>query len=185
MRPPLKKGYSNDFQTLPEALDPLLPYLKKEWVIWECAEGKGNLTHALSQKGFEVVGSDVNPARVASLNELEQHFEEKDFLTWQPQNWDCIITNPPFRYKQEFLERCYQLGKPFALLLPLTTFETEKRQKLFKRYGVEVIFLSKRINFETPSGRGSGSWFAVAWFTWGLGIEKELVFFSNKNEKTK
>jgi hypothetical protein len=176
MKLPLKKNYSNDFQTPPEALEHLLPYVKKEWVIWECAEGNGNLTHALSQKGFRVIGSDIQPERVAALNELEQHFEGKDFLTWQPPKWDCIITNPPFKYKQEFLERCYQLGKPFALLLPLTTFETKKRQRLFNKYGLEVIFLPNRINFETPSGKGSGSWFAVAWFTWKFGIGKEMTF---------
>jgi hypothetical protein len=67
--------------------------------------------------------------------------------------------------------------KPFALLLPLTTFETTKRQKLFKKYGVEVIFLPKRINFETPSGKGSDSWFAVAWFTNWLNIGKQLIFY--------
>ena len=68
------------------------------------------------------------------------------------------------------------MGKPFAFLLPLTTFETYKRQHLFQRYGLEVIFFDKRINFETPSGNGSGSWFATAWFTNGLNIGKELNF---------
>jgi len=33
MKPPLKQGMSDDFQTPPEALEPLLPYLKKDWVI--------------------------------------------------------------------------------------------------------------------------------------------------------
>ena len=42
----------------------------------------------------------------------------------KPVQFDCIITNPPFSLKQEFLQRCYELGKPFALLLPLTTFES-------------------------------------------------------------
>ena len=62
------------------------------------------------------------------------------------------------------------------MLLPLTTFETAKRQRLFKKYGVQVIFFDKRINFETPSGKGSGAWFAVAWFTWGLDLPNDLTF---------
>lgn len=65
---------------------------------------------------------------------------------------------------------------PFALLLLLTTFETRRRQRLFKEYGVEIIVLPKRINFETPSGKGSWSWFVVAWFTNWLNIGKSLVF---------
>jgi len=160
MKPPLKQGMANDFQTPPEAIKPLLPYLKKEWTIWECACGKGNLVEALEKENFEVIGTDL----------------PFDFLTNKPITWDCIITNPPFSLKQKFLQRCYELKTPFALLLPLTTFETAKRQNLFKKYGIEVIMFDKRINFETPSGKGSGSWFATAWFTWGLNIGKELNF---------
>ena len=141
MKPPLRQGNSNDFQTPPDALTPLLPFLKN-WTIWECAAGKGNLVTALESKGYQVIGTDI--------------LTGQDFLTYQPDNFDCIITNPPFSLKQEFLERCYELQKPFALLLPLTTFESKKRQDLFKKYGIEVIFFPKRINFETPSGKGGG-----------------------------
>jgi len=164
MKPPLKQGSPDDFQTPPEALEPLYPFLKKEWVIWECACGQGNLVKALEEKGYDVIGTDYIPA-------------EWDFLLDKPVQWDCIITNPPFALKQSFLERCYELGTPFALLLPLTTFETAKRQALFKKYGVEVIMFDKRINFEVPyQTTNSGSWFATAWFTWGLNIGKELNF---------
>ena len=131
-------GSPDDFQTPPEAINVLLPYLKKEWRIWEPACGKGNLVKAFSEYGFETIGTDI--------------LGEKDFLKWLPvDDFHCIITNPPFSLKQQFLERCYELKRPFALLLPLTTFETAKRQKLFKENGLEVIFMPKRINFETPN----------------------------------
>ncbi len=162
MRPPLKNISSNDFQTPKEALYPLFPYLRKEWAIWECASGDGNLVEEFKNRGFRVIGTDV-----------KQGF---DFLKYEPLNYDCIITNPPYSIKQKFLERAYNLNKPFAFLLPLTTLETEKRQKLFEEYGVEIIFLNKRINFKTPSGKGSGSWFATAWFTHGLNIGKQINF---------
>jgi len=162
MKPPLKNIKADDFQTPPEALKPLLPYLKKDWIIWECACGRGKLVDVLRSYDFSVIDTDI-------LGGI-------DFLDWCPSCFNCIITNPPYSLKQEFLKRCYELEKPFALLLPLTALETQKRQKLFKEYGLEVIFLPKRVNFETPSGKGSGSWFAVAWFTWGLNIGKELNF---------
>jgi len=173
MPPPMKQGSPDDFQTPKEAILPLLPYLKKEWVIWEPACGKGNLVEALSQENFSVIGTDI----------LEGH----DFLKWQPEKFDCVITNPPFSVKEKFLERCYALEKPFALLLPLTTLEGKERQALFKKHGVEIILFNKRINFETPSGKGSGSWFATAWFTNGLNIGKQLTFvdFDSKQQKLK
>lgn len=163
MKPPLRQGSPDDFQTPPQALKPLLPYLKKEWTIWEPACGKGNLVREFERCGYKTIGTDL--------------LFGADFLSEDLDRGDCIVTNPPFKYKQQFLERCYALGKPFALLLPLTTFETAKRQKLFKENGVEVIFFDKRINFETPNQvENSSAWFATAWFTHGLNIGKQLSF---------
>ena len=118
MKPPLNTNYSNDFQTPPEALTPLLHYLKKDFVIWECACGNGNLVKELKKKGFKVISTDIKTG--------------KDFLKYEPKQYDCIITNPPYSLKYEFLKRAYKLNKPFAFLLPLTTFETSKRQDLMK-----------------------------------------------------
>jgi len=162
MKPPSRQGSPDDFQTPPEALVPLLPYIPKDWVIWECAQGFGWLTKGLIFNGYKVIGSDI--------------LTGQDYRMWQPDEWDIAVTNPPYAIKQQFLERAYMLGKPFAFLLPLTTFETGKRQMLFDKYGLEVIFLDKRINFRTPSGKGSGSWFATAWFTNGLNIGKQMTF---------
>jgi len=170
MKPPLSQGHPDDFQTPPEALKPLLPYLKKDWLIWECASGKGNLVDALNKKGFLTEGTDI--------------LTGYDFLNWKPKEFDCIITNPPFSLKQEFLARCYQLKKPFALLLPLTTFETRKRQELFEKYGIEVILFDKRINFETPNKvEKSSSWFATAWFTNWFNIGRQLTFVKLSDQK--
>ena len=169
----MRQGSPDDFQTPKEALYPLIPFLKKDWLIWECACGKGNLVEGLKELGFDCFGTDINQGR------------EIDFVQWVDDcipdkvSFDCIITNPPFSLKQEFIEKCYELKKPFALLLPLTTFETLKRQKLFRDNGIQVIFFDKRIKFETPSGRSgksSSPWFATAWFTWGLNLPKDLMF---------
>ncbi len=164
MKPPLKKGQSDDFQTPPQALIPLLPHLNKEWKIWECAAGEGNLVKALRKEGYQVVSSDI--------------LTGKDFLRWEPKQYDCIITNPPYSLKQEFLERAYLLGKPFAFLLPLTALETQKRQHFFGCCGLEVILFDKRIDFKTPNDTGGKSWFATAWFTNWLNIGKQLSFSS-------
>src|SRR3990167_9289955 len=167
MKPPLRQGSANDFQTPKRALIPLLPFLKKDWCMWECAAGKGNLVKGLRDEGFLVIASDIIPDGSSGII-------LRNFLEWSPDKFDCIVTNPPFSLKDDFIERAYSLGKPFAFLLPLTTFEGKKRQALFQMYGLEVIFFDKRINFETPSGKDGGSWFMTAWFTWGLNIGKQL-----------
>ena len=158
----LQHGSPDNFQTPPFALDPLLPYIPKTWVVWECAQGIGWLTDALGRQGYHVIGSDI--------------LSGQDYRMWEPDKWDVCVTNPPYAIKEQFLERAYMLGKPFAFLLPLTTFETGKRQRLFDEFGLEVIFLDKRINFRTPFNRVSSAWFATAWFTFGLNIGKAMTF---------
>ena len=127
MQPPMKNISSDDFQTPAFALSPLLPYLDKNKVIWECASGNGNLANALKNLGYKVVATDIS--------------EGKDFLSYAPDYYDIILTNPPYSLKNEFLARAYSLGKSFALLLPLTFLETQFRQNLFKRYGIEILLL--------------------------------------------
>ena len=158
----LNSNKADDFQTPTIAVQPLLPYLKQNWTIWECANGKGNITKYLLSRNYRVIATDI----------MSGH----DFLNWFPtEQFDCIITNPPYSLKDDFLKRCYLLDKPFALLLPLTTLEG-KRQRWLEKYGIEIILMDKRINFETPSGKGSGSWFATAWFTNGMNIGRQLSY---------
>ena len=163
MRPPLKQGHPNDFQTPSYALKPLLPYMPSDWVIWECASGKGNLVKGLEEHGYRVISTDI--------------LTGCDFLEYEPsERYNMILTNPPYSLKFKFLKRCYQLNKPFALLLPLTTFEGQQRQLLFQKFGVQVIFFDRRINFETPDGKSSGAWFMTAWFTWLLNLRRDFIF---------
>lgn len=150
-------GRSDEFGTPKEAIFPLLPYLKKKWIIWECAYGKGSLAKHLRNKGFTVIGNG------------------EDFLTATPKG-DCLITNPPYSIKGKFLEKAFEIGKPFAFLLPLTTLEGKQRGKLFKNNRIQLIIPNKRINFETPNGKGKGSWFATAWFCGNMNLPKDLNF---------
>jgi hypothetical protein len=164
VKPPLRSASPDDFQTPPHGVAPLLPFLEKTWTIWEPAAGKGNITRYLRAHGLSVVSSDIKNGSAFS------------FLTYRPREFDCIVTNPPFSLKNEFLERAYALGKPFAFLLPLTTLESRRRQDLFRRHGVQIVLFDRRLNFETPSGTGSSSWFATAWFTSRLCLPAQLVF---------
>ena len=47
------QGNRNDFQTPVFAINPLLPYIKKDWTVWECACGKGNLVKAFKEKDYQ------------------------------------------------------------------------------------------------------------------------------------
>lgn len=83
-----------------------------------------------------------------------------------------IITNPPYSLKNEFLERCYEYNKSFMLLLPLTALEGKQRNELYKKYGIELIVLDKRINFMKNK---NNVWFNTSWFCRGI-TNKQLNF---------
>jgi hypothetical protein len=154
-------------QTPAYALDPLLPYLPREWVIWEPACGEGLLVEALYDSDFaegQVVASDI--------------LTGQNFFDYEPEVWDCLITNPPFSIKDKWLKRCYELGKPFALILPAEIPGTAYAAVLFEKFGVEIIYVRPRINFKMPNKGfgGGGSQFPTAWFTYGLNIGQQISF---------
>lgn len=163
-----KSAKSDVCQTPPIGLKPIIPYLNPGLTIWEPAMGEGLVVDELRANGFTVVGGDI--------------LTGQNFFTYEPEEWGCLVTNPPFTLKFKWLARCYQLGKPFGLLLPVETMGCKTAQLLFKQYGVEVIWLDARINFKMPNKgwSGKGAQFPTAWFTWGLGIGKENTFASLK-----
>ena len=154
-------GHTDEIFTPEYAINPLLPYLKEGSMIWECAWGRGSLANHLNKKGFNTVG-----------------YVGCDFLRESSEDgfkFDYIITNPPYSKKYEFLKRAFEIGKPFAFLLPLTALEGIKRGDLFNRYGIQLIIPNKRINFIMPNKQG-GSWFATAWFCGNMNLPNDLNF---------
>lgn len=73
--------------------------------------------------------------------------------------------------KDDIIKRCYELKKPFALLLPMTALEGTKRHKLFKN-GIGLIALDKRCDFNS---KGS-CWFNTSWFVHSQLTDGRLFF---------
>ncbi len=153
-----RRGPYDELNTPAEAFSYLEPYCINP--IWECAPGEGALVQIMTDQLRTVITAG---------NTMGGHdFTEDDPL--DPKHYGMICTNPPFSKKAEFLARCNDLGKPWALLLPVTTLGTRKCQVSLG--DAEIIFLPRRIDF---TGK-KAPWFAVAWFTKGLNIGKQLVF---------
>jgi len=89
---------NDEFITPPEAVYPLLKYLPKDKIYWECTDdGNSGITAVLKEKGYKVISTHISKGF--------------DFLKDKPTfKFDIIITNPPFSLKNEFLERAYSLG---------------------------------------------------------------------------
>lgn len=100
------------------------------------------------------------------LQVVASHISEgRDFFTYEPEHWDVMISNPPFSKKDEVLRRAYELGKPFALLLPANSIQGKKRFEIFKN-DVQLLCFDARIDFHTTSMQTTtkGTPFASSYF---------------------
>jgi hypothetical protein len=156
----MKNPKNDELYTPKKAVYPLLDYLPKNITIWECTDfGESKITEVLKDNGYKVISTNID--------------EGFNFLTDEPNFYfDMIITNPPYSLKDEFLQRCYELNKPFCMLLPLTTLEGKKRGEMFRKYGIEVLVLDKRINFMKNK---KNVWFNTSWFCWNV-LNEKLIF---------
>jgi len=155
----IKQEKNDELYTPKEAIYPILKYLDKSQIYWECTDfGDSNITKVLKNNGFKVISTNK---------------EQLDFLRDKADfEFDVIITNPPYSMKDEFLKKCYDYNKAFALLLPITALEGRGRNKLYKEKGLEIIVLDKRINFMKNK---QNVWFNTSWFCKGIS-NKQLNF---------
>lgn len=162
------------FETPDYAVEPLMPYLKKHAfsVIWEPAVGSGRIYNYINSYGLTTIGSDLK--------------DGYNFFDYEPEHWDLLVTNPPYSIKFKWLERCYKLGKPFALLVPVETIGASSAQKLLKEYGFEIMLLNSRVDFHTPNKgwNGKGSQFPCLWLTWKI-LPEKIIFADIKESKAR
>lgn len=164
----IKSEKYDELYTPNYAIEPLIKYLPKNIKIWECTDyGFSNITKELKKNGYEVIST---------------HKENFDFLNDKVNfDFDMIITNPPYSLKDEFLKRCYDYNKPFALLLPLTALEGVIRGEMYRKNSIELLVFDKRVDF---NGKNQ-CWFNTGWFCYKI-LPQQLIFESlNKRKEMK
>ena len=130
------KQNQNEYYTPECALEGLLNIVPKNYIIWESCCGERHISKFFEKHGYKVISTDIKTGQ--------------DFLTYEPiENYDIIITNPPFKNKDMFIKRCIELKKSFLLLLPISVFESVNRIKMFKENNVTLFLLPKKINYIT------------------------------------
>jgi hypothetical protein len=134
-----------------------------DFYLWESAYGTGRSTEHLQRLDYNVLSGGSNT----------------DFFETTPGNYGrhysragvIQVTNPPYSKKYEWLERSYELGIPFALLLPTDTLAAGKGMRLFAKYGVTVVIPERRIGFVHPETgiTEENATMSTAWFLWAAG----------------
>ena len=172
-----KEREENDFYaTEPKAAELLCDLITFSPLIWECACGKGHLADVFEKRGYIVKATDL----------VYRGYGEGgvDFLKWdRPFNGD-IITNPPYKFAQEFFEKVIYLvneGHHVAMFLKLTFMEGQKRKKLFTQFPPKYIYVSssrlqcaKNAEFERMKDGGGGA-VAYGWYIWEKGYNGDTI----------
>jgi len=170
------------YATDPKAAKLLLELEMFAYDIWECACGEGHLSKVLESAGHNVKSTDL----------VYRGFGDGgiDFLDIGNKEWNGeIITNPPYKYAQEFIEKALRIipeGNKVAMLLRLQFLEGIKRKKLFLSEPPKTVYVSssrilcaKNAEFEKMASSG-GSAIAYAWYVWQKGFDgtTELKWFN-------
>ena len=106
---------------------------------------KGTLRHSeyhkILSKHFKVIVSHI--------------FTGQDIFQYEPkEEYDCIVSNPPFRGKSKIVSRVLEFNKPFMLLQPFAIFNDRNPIGLISDQGkqVQILKFNQRAKFIKPSG---------------------------------
>ena len=119
------------------AVEMIIPYIqhlknKTFWCPFDTEES--NFVKVLKERGFKVVFSHL------ALGQ--------DFFTYQPTEWDVLLSNPPYQDKAKFMERADSFRKPWALFLPLNITADSVLNRMFGDCSeLTILMPNKRTRF--------------------------------------
>lgn len=148
--------------------------------IFEPACGEGHISKEI-ERWFKKIKSE---AKILSSDLIDRGYGKGgiDFLKLDSQEkWDCIITNPPFKLSQEFIEKALQLSNKYVIMFAkIQLLEGIARKKLFDKHPPKYIYVfTDRVNplrNGNPldeKGKPWASTMCFAWFIWEIGFEGE------------
>ena len=140
---PLNIGYlkaktdkaSDEVFTPKYAVLPLVKYIPNGSTIWCPFDTlESEYVKVFTENGYKVIHSHID--------------EDLNFFEFEPEeNYDYIISNPPFSIKDMVIKRLYELNKPYAMLFPIPTLQGQARFPYMK--DCQALIFDKRINYYT------------------------------------
>ncbi|TDT94530.1 hypothetical protein DFO45_2280 [Azorhizobium sp. AG788] len=135
-------------------------------VIWEPACGDGAIVLPLRAAGHRVIATDLVDRGCPDSRAGE------DFLMPfpVPAGVEGIVTNPPFKLAQAFVDRALDVAPYVAMLLRLAFLEGAERKPWFEAGALARVHVSSRrlpmMHRNGWDGPKTGSAIAFAWFVW-------------------
>ena len=155
---------NDEYNTPAYAVYPIIKRLRPDTTVW-CPfdREESRFVKVLSENGFEVVYGHIQTGQ--------------DFFEVDVPKCDYIISNPPYSRKGDIINRLYEIGIPFAMLINFQgIFDNRERFKLFMDHRVEMLWLSPRVNYVGKNGgKSCGVPFQSGYLCSGI-CEKQIEF---------
>lgn len=153
------KGKNDECHTPRYGVKPILEFAEKfkDKIIW-CPFDKENseFVKILKENNYNVIFSHID--------------DGKDFYSYEPENWDVIISNPPFTKKRNIFERALYFNKPFALIMSNTWLNDSDPKQLFKEKDLQLLMFEQRIKYNDFNKIT----FSSSYFCWNF-LPKQII----------
>lgn len=174
---PVRGRVENDYYaTPPESTQALLNVLELSGSILEPACGEGHIS--------EVLKENYPEAEVISTDLIDRGYGAGgvDFLDKEyDRTFNNVITNPPFKYMREFVEKSLEISTDKVIMFGKIQFlEGQRRKEFLKKSPLKYVYVfSERQN---PMRNGSpvdengkkwSSTMCFAWYVWEQGYQGE------------
>ena len=124
---------------------------------------KSNYYKILKEQGYNVIASHIATGQ--------------DFFDFEPENFDLIISNPPFKNKKAFFERALSFWNPFALVSPASWLNDSGCYDLFYNIKLQLFMPRSRPTFFRNWERiGKMTSFKAIYFCFDF-LEQDIEWF--------
>lgn len=162
----IKQSNTDEWYTPPEAVEIIVPYLimgGRHRILCPFDKAESEYVKVLTEYGFDVTYSHI---------ETGTDFFEIDNLN----EYDAVVSNPPFSKREAILKRLFESGVPFALILNFNgLFDSKTRWDLFKDNQFELIVPQGRIHFFNEVCKGNAPNFQSIYVCHGM-ADKQIEF---------
>ena len=155
------EGNNDECYTPYYAVIPILKYIPKDAIVWCPFDTK--------ESEFVKQISNTNQVEYSHIN------NGQDFFQYEPDDWDIMLSNPPFTNKRKYFERALSFNKPFALIMTNTWLNDSAPKQLFKDKDLQLLMFDKRMKFNSPDGRSNDKiTFSSSYYCWNF-LPKQII----------
>lgn len=163
----IRYNKKDEYFTPPILVEPIIKYIKPNSTIWCPFDTEDSeFVALLKEAGHKVIYSHI--------------WYGQDFFNYEPaEEYDYIISNPPFTKKLDVLMRLYAIGKPFAIIMGLPILNYQEVGEFFVGKDLQLLIVDKKISFD-----GNTASFNNSYFCRGI-LPKDIIFEHLPHNNTK